>query len=95
MLMIEPFRDGSGGLWSRLNLLPRDYFRGRIAELRGYGLQPVLALNDFPQESFLKTCAVLSEKRRDPYTLAHRPRIHNSYNQLQRRGYRCGPATRR
>ena len=65
MLMIEPFRDGNGGLWSRLNLLPRDYFRGSIAELRGYGLRPVLALNDFPQESFLKTCAVLSEKRHD------------------------------
>jgi SAM-dependent methyltransferase len=64
-LMIEPFRDVNLGLWPRLNVLRRDYFRGSIAELRGYGLRPVLALNDYPQESFLKTCAVLSEKRDD------------------------------
>lgn len=64
-LMIEPFRDVNGGLWSRLNVLRRDYFRGSIAELRSYGLEPVLALNDFPQESLLKTCAVLSEQRHD------------------------------
>jgi hypothetical protein len=44
-------------------VLRRNYFRGRIAELRGYGLEPGLALNDFPQESFLKVCAVISEKR--------------------------------
>jgi SAM-dependent methyltransferase len=64
-LMIEPFRDVNGELWPRLNVLRRDYFRGRIAELRGYGLEPVLALNDFPQESFLKICTVLAEKRYD------------------------------
>jgi hypothetical protein len=63
--MIEPFRDVNAGLWSRLNVRRRDYFRGSIAEPRGYGLRPVPALNDFPQESFLKTCAVLSEKRHD------------------------------
>jgi SAM-dependent methyltransferase len=62
-LMIEPFRDVNRAFWPRLNVLRRDYFRGRIADLRDYQLEPVLALDDFPQESFLKTCAVLAEKR--------------------------------
>jgi SAM-dependent methyltransferase len=62
-LMIEPFREVNDAFWPRLNVLRRNYFRGRIAELRGYRLEPVLALNDFPQESFLKVCAVISEKR--------------------------------
>jgi hypothetical protein len=44
-------------------VLRRDYFRGRIDDLRRHGLEPVLALGDFPQEAFLKTCAVLAEKR--------------------------------
>ena len=62
-LMIEPFRDVNRAFWPRLNVLRRDYFRGRIAELRDHGLEPVLAVDDFPQESFLKSCAVLAEKR--------------------------------
>ncbi|HEX3208330.1 MAG TPA: class I SAM-dependent methyltransferase [Geminicoccaceae bacterium] len=62
-LMIEPFRDVNAALWPRLNVLRRDYFQGRIAELREYRLEPVLALADYPQEVFLKTCAVLSERR--------------------------------
>jgi SAM-dependent methyltransferase len=61
-LMIEPFRDVNRAFWPRVNVLQRDYFRGRIAELRDHGLEPVLALDDYPQESFLKTCAVLAEK---------------------------------
>jgi SAM-dependent methyltransferase len=62
-LMIEPFRDVNKALWPRLNVLRRDYFRGRINDLGRYGLEPVLALDDFPQEAFLKVCAVLSKKR--------------------------------
>jgi len=58
-LMIEPFRDVNGALWSRLNIARRDYFRGAIGDLRDYGLDPVLAFDDFPQECFLKACAVL------------------------------------
>jgi SAM-dependent methyltransferase len=58
-LMIEPFRDVNGALWPRLNIARRDYFRGAIGDLPGYGLDPVLALDDFPQECFLKACAVL------------------------------------
>jgi SAM-dependent methyltransferase len=59
-LMIEPFRDVNGALWPRLNIARRDYFRGAIGDLPSYGLEPVLALDDFPQECFLKACAVLS-----------------------------------
>jgi SAM-dependent methyltransferase len=62
-LMIEPFRDVNQALWPRLNVLRRDYFRGRIDDLRQHGLEPVLALDDFPQEVFLKACAVLAERR--------------------------------
>jgi len=62
-LMIEPFADVNDGFWPRLNVVRRDYFRGRIIDLPGYGLHPVVVTDDFPQESFLKVCAVLSEKR--------------------------------
>jgi SAM-dependent methyltransferase len=62
-LMIEPFRDVNSQGWQRAYVIRRDYFRGRIDDLAGYGLQPVVATHDFPQEYFLKACAVLSEKR--------------------------------
>ena len=62
-LMIEPFADVNASLWPWLNVVQRDYFRGRIGDLPDYGLDPVLATNDFPQEVFLKICVVLSEKR--------------------------------
>jgi SAM-dependent methyltransferase len=62
VLMIEPFRDVNRNLWSRLNVYRRDYFRGSIDELRRYGLKPILALADFPQEAFLKACMVLAQK---------------------------------
>ncbi len=60
---IEPFADVNKGLWSRLYVAQRGYFRGRIDELRGHGLEPELATMDVPQELFLKSCAVLSQKR--------------------------------
>jgi ubiquinone/menaquinone biosynthesis C-methylase UbiE len=61
-LMIEPFaelNDRGGPLHM---VVSRDYFRGRIVDLPRYGLAPRLALDDFPQEAFLKACAVLAEK---------------------------------
>jgi SAM-dependent methyltransferase len=61
--MIEPFQDVNDRGWPRTNIIRRDYFRGAIADLPRYGLDPVLALDDFPQEAFLKACAVLSQKR--------------------------------
>jgi SAM-dependent methyltransferase len=60
---IEPFRDVNDKGWERLNVLGRDYLRGRISDLPNYGLAPTLAFSDFPQERFLKACAVLAEKR--------------------------------
>ena len=62
VLMIEPFRDVNRDLWSRLNVYRRDYFRGSIDELGTYGLRPVLALADFPQEAFLKACMVVADR---------------------------------
>ena len=62
VFMIEPFREVNDSGWARRNVLGLDYFRGRIADLRNYGLSPVLATDDFPQETFLKSCAVLAEK---------------------------------
>lgn len=59
--MIEPFGDVNRAFWPRLYVYRQNYFRGAIGELPNYGLQPVLATDDFPQEVFLKTCAVLSE----------------------------------
>ena len=59
---IEPFRDVNASGWERLYVLGRDYFRGRIADLPRYGLVPTLACSDFPQERFLKACAVLAER---------------------------------
>jgi SAM-dependent methyltransferase len=61
-LMIEPFADVNADLWPRLYVYRRNYFRGRIADLDGYGLKPVLATDDFPQELLLKACAVLADK---------------------------------
>ena len=61
-LMLEPFRDVNTG-WARMNIIRRDYFRGSIGDLPRYGLKPVTAINDFPQETFLKACAVLAEKQ--------------------------------
>lgn len=61
--LIEPFRDMNDSGWPRRNVIRRDYFRGRIEELKDHGLTPVWATNDFPQEAFLKVCAVLAEKR--------------------------------
>lgn len=58
---IEPFRDVNTG-WSRLYIQRRNYFSAAIDDLRGYGLVPQWAVADFPQELFLKACAVFSQK---------------------------------
>jgi len=62
-LMVEPFQDVNNSGWSRANVIRRDYFRGCIKDLPQYGLDPIVTTDDFPQEVFLKVCAVLSEKR--------------------------------
>jgi SAM-dependent methyltransferase len=63
LLMIEPFRDVNDTPARRLNVASRDYFRGSVAELGEFGLQPLWVTDDFPQEVFLGTAMVLSEKR--------------------------------
>jgi SAM-dependent methyltransferase len=85
-LMIEPFQDINTALWPRLNVLRRDYFRGRIAELGRCDLEPVLAFDDYPQETFLKTCAVLAEKRDKANRPAAVPgRLHGADGSLAKR----------
>ena len=61
-LMLEPFRDVNNSGWPRANVVRRQYFQGSIDDLPKYGLEPVLAVNDFPQETFLKACVVISRK---------------------------------
>jgi hypothetical protein len=46
----------------RLYAQSRGYFRGSIGELRDYGLEPLWATADFPQETFLGTALVLAAK---------------------------------
>jgi ubiquinone/menaquinone biosynthesis C-methylase UbiE len=70
-LMIEPFRDVNASFWSRLYIFRRNYFRAQIADLKKFGLEPVLCTDDFPQELFLKACFVLSRKME-----AERPADH-------------------
>lgn len=62
VLMLEPFRDINASGLRRLYVYGRDYFRGSIAELADFGLQPRWATADFPQEAFLGTALVLSDK---------------------------------
>jgi len=61
-LMLEPFRDVNDGGLRRIYVFARDYFRGAIADLPRFGLQPVWATDDFPQEAFLGAALVLSRK---------------------------------
>ena len=51
-LMIEPFRDVNNTGWPRANVIRRNYFRGRIADLPDYGLKPAIVTDDFPPGGF-------------------------------------------
>ncbi len=61
--LLEPFREFNSSGWRLLNRMRRDYFAGRINDLPRYGLQPAFAVDDYPQEAFLQTCAVLCRKQ--------------------------------
>jgi SAM-dependent methyltransferase len=63
VLNLEPFREVNRGIWRRLNVISRDYYRGSIRDLAGYGLDPIWATADFPQELMLGSCLVLSRKK--------------------------------
>jgi SAM-dependent methyltransferase len=62
LLNLEPFREVNATGLRRLNVLSRDYFRGAIADLPRYGLRPLWATCDFPQEALLGSAMVLSRK---------------------------------
>jgi ubiquinone/menaquinone biosynthesis C-methylase UbiE len=60
VLMLEPFRDANCRGVRRLYALSRNYFRGSIAGLGQFGLEPLWATDDFPQEAFLGSPLVLA-----------------------------------
>lgn len=62
VLMLEPFRDANRRGMRRLYALSRNYFRGSIRGLERFGLDPVWATDDFPQEAFLGSPLVLAKK---------------------------------
>jgi SAM-dependent methyltransferase len=59
--MIEPFREANASGIARRYVVARDYLRARIADLPSYGMQPLWATTDMPQEVFLKAAAVLAK----------------------------------
>ena len=62
VLNLEPFREANRTLWRRMHTWVRDYFKGSISDLPRYGLNPVWATMDFPQELQLGAAMVLSRK---------------------------------
>jgi SAM-dependent methyltransferase len=63
ILNLEPFHEVNASVFRRLNVRLRDYFRGSIDELPNYGLKPLWATADFPQEVLLGAALVLSRKQ--------------------------------
>lgn len=63
VLMLEPLRDANRRGFRRLYTVSRNYLRGSIGDLPRYGLEPIWATDDFPQEVFLGSPLVLSRKR--------------------------------
>lgn len=62
VLMLEPFRDANRRGVRRLYAISRNYFRGTIDGLARFGLEPIWATDDFPQEAFLGSPLVLARK---------------------------------
>lgn len=62
VLMLEPFKDANRKGLRRLYAVSRNYFRGSIQDLARFGLEPIWATDDFPQEAFLGSPLVLSRK---------------------------------
>jgi SAM-dependent methyltransferase len=62
-LLIEPFSDVNERGVARSYVRSQGYFRGRVAELPSYGLDPLLVYSDFPQKAKLRFLAVLAAKR--------------------------------
>lgn len=62
VLMLEPFREANTSLLRRVYIYSRDYFRGSIGDLSGFGLEPLWATADLPHEAFLGVALALFEK---------------------------------
>jgi SAM-dependent methyltransferase len=62
VLMLEPFKDANRRGVRRLYAVSRNYFRGSIQDLARFGLEPLWATDDFPQEAFLGSPLVLARK---------------------------------
>lgn len=58
----EPFGDVNAHSMRFRYVYLRDYFRGRVADLPGYGLEPLWATSDFPHKITLKAAAVLARR---------------------------------
>jgi SAM-dependent methyltransferase len=62
VLNMEPFAEANRSLLRRVHIFGRDYFRGTIPDMARYGLDPIWATMDFPQEVQLGAALVLSRK---------------------------------
>lgn len=62
VLNMEPFADANRSLLRRAHVFGRDYFRGKVEHMGQYGLEPLWATMDFPQEVQLGVALVLSRK---------------------------------
>jgi len=65
-LMLEPFWECNDSGLYRDYLLARDHFRGRIADLSAFDLDPILITDDLPGEIWLQPCLVVCRKRGRP-----------------------------
>jgi hypothetical protein len=63
VLNLEPFSEANCTWWRRMHVWVRDYFKGSISDLPRYGLEPLWATMDFPQEVQLGAALVLSRKK--------------------------------
>jgi SAM-dependent methyltransferase len=63
VVMIEPFTEVNSHGLRRKYIATYDYFRGAIADLPSYGLEPLLVSEDIPGKVTLKAALVVCEKR--------------------------------
>jgi Methyltransferase domain len=62
VLMVESFRELNDDGLRRRYAIANDYFRGRLADLPRYGLEPVFTFSDWPHKVTLKPVFVLAKK---------------------------------
>jgi SAM-dependent methyltransferase len=62
VVMLEPFAEYNASGLRRRYVAAWNYFRGAVAELPRFGLQPILRLADMPAEAWLRPCLVVCTK---------------------------------